>query len=180
MKKYETKRLETERLIIAKGNSNDCKKIYEYDLTKCTEIEDISELVKFEKPIDFIGEDPKKYYEKCEKDKFFDWYVFLKNTKEPVANIMADKENSKEKSIEISYNTHPKHWGNGYVPEALKEISNHLKSLGYKKIVAHVFKGNKKSIRVLEKLGFKYVKKELSFYKPLNKYIDDYEYELDI
>lgn len=178
MKKYETKRLKTERLIIDKGTSFDCKKIYEYDLTKCTGVDGRNELVKFEKPMDFIGKNSKEYYEKCEKDKFFDWYVFLKNTNEPVANIVADRVNEEEKSIEISYNTHPKYWGNGYVPEALKEILKYLKSLGYKKIVTHFFEGNEKSKRVCEKLGFKFQKKELKYFKPGDKYINDYEYIL--
>lgn len=178
MRKYETKRLETKRLILDKGTSSVCKKIYEYDLTKCTGIDGRNEFVKFEKAIDFIGENSKQYYEECEKNKVFDWYVFLKNTNEPVANIMADRENEEEMSIEISYNTHPKYWGNGYVPEALKEISKYLKSLGYKKIIAHFYEGNEKSKRVCEKLGFEFRKTELSYYKPGNKYINDYEYIL--
>ena len=128
MRKYETKRLETKRLILDKGTSSVCKKIYEYDLTKCTGIDGRNEFVKFEKEIDFIGENSKEYYKECEKNKIFDWYVFLKNTNEPVANIIADRENEEEMSIEISYNTHPKYWGNGYAPEALKEISKYLKS----------------------------------------------------
>lgn len=178
MKNYETKRLETERLIIDKGTSEACKKIYEYDLTKCTGIDGRNELVKFEKEIDFIGNDSDSYYKECENDKLFDWYIFLRSTNEPVANIIADRENEEEKSIEVSYNTHPKYWGNGYVPEALKEISNYLKSLGYKKIVAHFYEGNEKSKRVCEKLGFKFQKKELEYFKPGDKFINDYEYIL--
>ena len=58
------------------------------------------------------------------------------------------------------------------------EISNYLKSLGYKKIVAHFYEGNEKSKRVCEKLGFKFQKKELDYFKPGDKYINDYEYIL--
>ena len=80
MKNYETKRLETERLIIDKGTSEVCKKIYEYDLTKCTGIDGRNELVKCKKEIDFIGDNPDRYYKECENDKLFDWYIFLKTT----------------------------------------------------------------------------------------------------
>lgn len=147
-------------------------------LMRCTGIDGRNELVKFEKPMDFIGENSDQYYERCKKEKLFDWYVFLKSNNEPVANIIADKENEAEESIEVSYNTHPKYWGNGYVPEALKEVSKHLKSLGYKKIIAHFYEGNQKSKRVCEKLGFKFQNKQLKYFKPGDKYINDYEYVL--
>ena len=176
--KYETVMLESKRLIIDKGDSKSSKSVYEYDLTKCTNIGGVNKLVKFKEPVNFVGNDPVKYYEECKKNKMFDWYVFLKSDNTCTSNVILEEK--EDDALEISYNTNPKYWGNNYVVEATLEIIKYLKKLGYKKIIAHVFEGNIKSIRVLEKLGFKYIKKELSFYKPLNKYIGDYEYQLDI
>ena len=176
--KYETVLLESKRLIIDKGNSKSSKSVYEYDLTKCTNIGGVNKLVKFNEPKDFVGNDPIKYYEECKKNKMFDWYVFLKSDNTCTSNVILEEK--EDDVLEISYNTNPKYWGNNYVVEAVLEIIKYLKKLGYKKVIAHVYEGNTKSIRVLEKLGFKYVKKDLSFYKPLNKYIYDFEYQIDI
>ena len=180
MRKYETKRLETNRLIIDKGTSLACKKIYEYDLTKCTGVDGRNDLVKLKEGIDFIGENKDEYYKECENERMFDWYIFLKNSNEPIGNIIADRESDKDSSIEISYNAHPDYWGNGYIPEALREIIQYLKKLNYKKIIIHFYEGNDKSKRACEKLGFKFVKKEPKYFKPTNKYINDYEYILMI
>ena len=57
--------------------------------------------------------------------------------------------------------------GNGYIPEALREIIQYLKKLNYKKIIIHFYEGNDKSKRVCEKLGFKFVKKEPKYFKLL-------------
>ena len=53
---YDTVTLTTDRLILGKGTSKDCIKIYEYDLLKCRGIAGEEILVKSEEPIDFIGE----------------------------------------------------------------------------------------------------------------------------
>ena len=62
LNKYDTKTLYTKRLVLKKGISKDSIKVYEYDMLKCRGIlaEEVIEKVK--KPIDFIGEDSKKYY----------------------------------------------------------------------------------------------------------------------
>ena len=181
MNKYETIRLETDRLILDQGNSEDSKFIYQYDYIKCTGIDNQNEIKKLEEPIDFIGDNKKEYYNSCKKEKMYDWYVYLKDKNIPVANIVIDRENEKESSIEASYNTHPEYWGKGYVPEALDKIMSYLKRLGYKKVYIHLYHGNDKSKRVCEKLGFKYVSKKEEFYAPTNKMIMNYEYmkELD-
>ena len=176
MNTYKTEKLETERLIIDKGDSYACKKIYEYDLTKCTGIDGQNELIKFEEPIDFIGDNQEQYYKECEENKIFDWYVYLKDNKIPVANILADREENG--SIEISYNVHPNYWGNGYAPEAIREIIKYLHSVGYIKILIHFYDGNEKSKRVCEKLGFKFVNREEKYYQPTNKKIYENEYAL--
>lgn len=63
-----------------------------------------------------------------------------------------------EKGIwEIGYNLRRDCWGNGYVPEAMQGIIDHIKSVRELKVLEGQFaKGNNKSRRVMEKLGMKY------------------------
>lgn len=105
----------------------------------------------------------------------YDWYLYLKNDNSPVENIIADREDENG-SIELSYNIHPKFWGSGYSFEAIETIIDYLKQQGYKRIVIHFYEGNNKSKRVCEKLKFSLNKKETKYFKPTNKYIDEYEY----
>lgn len=176
MKNYETVTLQTERLILKKGTSSDCQKIYEYDLTKASGIDDQNKFVKFDKPVDFVGDNPTEYYKKCKKEKIFDWYVYLHKNGIPIGNIIADRVDESEKSIELAYNAHPDYWGNGYIPEALEEVIKFLFKLKFKKIVIHFFEGNENSKRVCEKLKFKLVNSEMKYYAPTNKNILEYEY----
>ena len=75
--KYDTKTLYTKRLVLKKGTSNDSIKVYEYVMLKCRGILGEETIEKIKEPIDFIGEDSKKYYEDIAKEKMFDWYIFL-------------------------------------------------------------------------------------------------------
>ena len=179
MKKYETKELKSERLIIKKGDSSASKKVYEYDLTKCTGIDGQNEIIKFAKPIDFIGNNAAEYYMECENEKIYDWYLYLRENNIPVGNVLADREDENG-NIELSYNIHPDYWGYGYAVEAIKSIIEYLKKLNYKRIVIHFYDGNDKSKRVCEKLNFTFNKKEKKFYAPTNKQIDEYEYILEL
>lgn len=154
IKKYDTKELTTNRLIIKKGTSKDCIKIYEYDMLKCRGIggEDVIEKVKT--PIDFIGADYDKYYEKCIKNKMFDWYVYLKDGT-PIANITADREIENINSIELSFNMHPNYWRKGYMKEAVSRVIDYLFEIGYSNIIIGYDTGNKKSALFAKCLGFK-------------------------
>ena len=150
---YETKKLITDRLVIKKGTSEDCIKVYEYDLLKCRGIAGEEELVKTNLPIDFIGNDSKKYYEKCEKNKVYDWYIYLKDGT-PIGNVTADRQNENINSIELAYNLHPNYWRKGYMSEAIAEIINYLFTIGYENIIVGYDTGNYKSKAFAEKLGF--------------------------
>jgi len=154
---YNTTTLITERLILKKGNSEDCIKVYEYDLLKCRGIAGEEKLVKSEYPIDFIGNDTEKYYLECMKNKVYDWYIYLKNGT-PIGNIIADRQNDEINSIELSYNLHPHYWRNGYMTEALIECINYLFSIGYDNIIIGYDTGNYKSKALAEKLEFKHYK----------------------
>ena len=44
LNKYETTELKTNRLILKKGTSEDCVKVYEYDMLKCRGVGDIDKI----------------------------------------------------------------------------------------------------------------------------------------
>lgn len=60
--------------------------------------------------------------------------------------------------IEIGYRLQRKHWGHGYATEVVRKLVSHgIQTLGLKKIVAITAPENRASIRVLEKVGFRYL-----------------------
>ena len=171
--KYDTKTLYTKRLVLKKGTSKDSIKVYEYDMLKCRGILGEEVLEKVKKPIDFIGEDSKKYYEDIAKEKMFDWYIFL-DEKTPIGNITADREIKSLNSIELSFNMHPDYWRKGYMLEAVTKVIEFLFDRGYSNIIIGYDTGNKKSEEFAKKLGFKEYKKITNSYQKNGVNIDTY------
>ena len=88
--------------------------------------------------------------------------VVLKETGEPVGCIglmIGEKSNIEISSdeAEVGYWIGVPYWGQGLIPEAVREILRHgFEDLNLKKIWCGYFEGNKKSRRVQEKCGFIY------------------------
>lgn len=88
--------------------------------------------------------------------------VVLKETEEPVGCIglmIGEKSNIEISSdeAEVGYWIGVPYWGQGLIPEAVREILRHgFEDLNLKKIWCGYFEGNKKSRRVQEKCGFIY------------------------
>lgn len=56
--------------------------------------------------------------------------------------------------IEVGWRLSPKHWGKGFAPEAAREaVRDGFERLGLDEIVSFTARQNKKSIRVMEKIG---------------------------
>lgn len=72
----------------------------------------------------------------------------------------AGKEKGKvEPEVDLGYRFMSQYWGKGYATEAnAASLELGFKTLHLKKIIAMVMPLNTASIRVLEKLGFKYEK----------------------
>ncbi len=97
-------------------------------------------------------------------------YLPFEEMGEPQAWCMVEKEIDKvighlyfhglhQHSAQIAYVLHPDFWGKGYVTEALPELLNiGFLQLDLHKVFAYVAVENRKSIRVLERLGFRKMK----------------------
>lgn len=143
---YETPQLETERLILKRGTLKDLQKVYEYDFTKLRNIAGEFEFKKY---------DPKKIEGwEIPTPETYDWVIYLKETMEPIGNVVADREQKDIKAIELAFNTHPNYWRKGYTSEALIEIMKFLFSQEYENILCGYDDGNFKSKSLGEKLGF--------------------------
>lgn len=143
---YETPQLETERLILKRGTLEDLQKVYEYNFAK---LRDIGGEFVFEKY------DSKKIEGwEIPEPETYDWVIYLKDTMEPIANVVADREQKDIKAIEIAFNTHPNYWRKGYTSEAIIEIMRFLFRQGYENIICGYDEGNFKSKAIGEKLGF--------------------------
>ena len=164
---YETPELETERLILKRGDVSDYRKVYEYDFRKLRDINNVFEFVKLpEGSVDYFAEPEENTY---------DWIVFLKDGMVPISNIVADREREDISSIEIAFNTHPSYWRCGYSMEAIISIMRFLFDKGYKNIICGYDEGNIKSKSLGEKLGFiPYEVKEAAWYLgdvPITSYV---------
>ena len=56
-------------------------------------------------------------------------------------------------AIELGYVIHPAHWNKGYATEALRALIRELFDMGYARVNAGAFEGNRASMRVMEKSG---------------------------
>lgn len=168
--KYITPNLESERLILKRGPLEDYLKVYEYDFTKLRDIagefefikQDLEEISGFDTYAD-------------ENEDVLDWIIYSKENNIPIGNIVADRVNKDNNSIEISYNLHPNYWGKGYMKEAALAVMNYLYSLGFDNIICGYDEGNIKSKKLIDKIGFSpYQIKENAWSKngiPITTYI---------
>lgn len=103
--------------------------------------------------------------------------VCLKSDNKAIGSIslMIGKASSLGLSVEeaeIGYWIGVPFWGNGFIPEAVKELLRHgFEDLNLTKIWCGYFDGNVKSKRVQEKCGFKYHHTRKNAYFPLLKEI---------
>ncbi len=167
---YKTPMLETERLLLKRGQKQDYQKVYEYDFTKLRDIANEFEYVKtdlkdiegFETAADEI-------------DEFYDWIIYLKENNEPIGNITGDREIKELKSTELAFNLHPYYWGKDYMKEAIICIMQYLFENGYDNIMCGYSEGNTKSKRLIEKLGFEYYTKIENAWNKYGISITDYK-----
>ncbi|SHI94759.1 Protein N-acetyltransferase, RimJ/RimL family [Clostridium cavendishii DSM 21758] len=152
----ETPILETGRLILRPFCIEDAQEVFE-----CWESD--SDVAKYmfwishndiNKTIGWIEEEIRK----INSDDWYRWAILLKETDELIGTglIYFEEEYGK---FEIAYNLGKKAWGVGYTTEAMQVVIKFVKEkLGIREIVGRHAKENQASSRVMDKLGFIYVK----------------------
>lgn len=151
-----TPKLETDRLILREIHSDDAEAIFScwmqdenvsrYMWWKASnDISEAKEFVEFE-------------LENLNNDKWDRWIIILKGINEIIGTCLIFFNND-EKHWDISYNLGKKFWGNGYVTEAMSTVIKY--AVEVKKIneisTSYAIE-NLASGRVLQKLGFQFVK----------------------
>lgn len=129
-----------------------------------TDSEFIMELANSKGWLKFIGDrhishhnDAKKYIQKILDTPNFYYSVFqLKTTKDPVG-IVTFLNRSEQKFPDIGFAILPEYQKNGYTLEASRKyLDEVIESNRYKNIIAITIPNNKKSIKLLTKLGLAY------------------------
>ena len=177
---------ETDRLLIKHGQISDYVKVHEYDFNYLQGTQDIFKYVKRD-PNEVISwfknyNSMEEYYDSLEKEKTYEFLLYLKDSNEPIGEISFDRFNEKLKSLEIACWIHPKFWGKGYAKEAIIVLMNYIYSLGYDNIVYSYDEGNERSKKLSDKIGFNKLNTidTYNYFGEVKKYInvmskDDYK-----
>ena len=162
--KYETPILETDRLILKRGTYEDFVKVYEYDFTYLRNIAGEFEFVKYD------PEKLKGWENAGDEDYTLDFIMFLKDNNEPIGNLVVDRYNKEENSLEISCNLHPSYWRLGYMSEALLKVMDYVyTNLNIDNIIYGYAEENYKSKGLSDKIGFLYDSESIGHYKRIDK-----------
>lgn len=146
--------LNTDRLILRRWEENDAEALFKYASDPAvgpiagwsphTSVENSREIIKT------VLSEPEIYA------------VILKETGQPVGSIglklgKASNIGIPETEGEVGYWIGVPYWGQGLIPEAVREIMRYgFEDLNLEKIWCGYFDGNEKSKRVQEKCGFRY------------------------
>lgn len=148
--------IETERLILRKIREDDANAMF----TNWASDDEVTKFLTFHSHKSI--EDTKRiityWLEEYKKPDTYRYGIVLKSTNELIGAI--DVVNYHEGNPEIGYCLSKSHWNKGIMSEACKALCNFLFDRGYKEIVIEALENNTRSIRVIEKCGFKFTHKE--------------------
>lgn len=145
--------LETERLILRPMASEDIDFVFDHfsdpevhqyllDEPPVTEYAQAQEIVEF-----YLEPDGKAYNR---------WVIVQKFDDQPIGTCGYHKWDKRYFRAEIGYDLNPACWGQGYMFESLgAAITNGFEQMGLNRIDALVYVENERSIKLLQRLGFK-------------------------
>lgn len=148
--------IETERLIFRGIDESDAKLIVEW--------RSAPEVYKyFKSPHEITVEEHLNWYNNTylTNDNRFDWMCIEKKSKNRIGVFGLCKEDDR---VEVNYLLIPEVQHKGYATEAIRSLVNYASgNWNIRNIVAEIHEENIPSIKLIEKLGFKVVKKEEQF-----------------
>jgi len=146
--------LETERLLlkniglddqefILSQFSNDTINRYLFDAEPMTCLDDAIELINF-----YIQAEPRLQHR---------WIIVSKSGQEKFGTCGFHCWNQKDRSVEVGYDLCEAFWGKGYMTEAMQAIISFAgQQMGVREIRACIYVENERSIRLAERMGFKF------------------------
>lgn len=148
----ETPRLETERLVLRPITVEDMGFVYELfsrpETNRYSGHESLSSL-----------EEAKNMYDKYMKPgspNRFRLAVELKETGGPVGTLGLYSYSERDRRAELGYDLLEEHWGRGIMTEAVREVVRYgFEVLGLNRVEATMDPLNTRSVRLVERLGFK-------------------------
>ena len=145
-------RLETERLLLRAITSDDRFAIFENYSDP-----DVANWF-FDQPYSHIEQADQiiqEFIKKSIEGEGLAWAILLKESGEFVGTCSYENFDNRLRG-EIGFDLAKKHWGRGYMTEALKAIIDYgFAVLDLVKIEAHTYSRNSRARRMLERLGFK-------------------------
>lgn len=148
-----TKRLETNRLILRKFTIEDAEAMYRNWVTD-------PECCKFlpwnvHQNIDETKSIVQKWVNEYENGSYH-WVVELKSNHEIIGSISVVRLHEEHKTAEIGYCYGSKFWNHGYATESLRRVLEYLlKECGFYLVECGHISGNPASGRVMQKVGMK-------------------------
>ena len=107
------------------------------------------------------------------------WVIVQKNDKQPIGTCGYHKWDQRNFRAEIGYDLHPNFWGQAYMTEALKAVINTgFENMGLNRIEALVSVENNRSVRLLQRLGFRQDGVLREYYCFDTKFYDHYVFSL--
>ena len=159
-------KLETERLILRKFKVEDAKEVFK----NWTSDDEVAKFVRWsthksiEETKEWLAQEEKNY----SNNNYYTWGIELKEIGELIGSMSAIFRKEDDERYEIGYAIGREYWNNGYTTEALKCIMNYLiNDIGIKKFICSHAKQNPVSGKVMQKVGFKYVKDD--YYETFDK-----------
>ena len=150
---------ETERLIVRKFKVEDAQRLYENHLD-----EEVRKWFPNESYADLEeAQDAIRFYADCVDHERLPFVlgVVLKETRELIGDAGISEVEGNPGETEIGYCIGVKYRGKGYATELLRAVSDFVVSyFGISVIWGRVVNGNEASAKVLEKNGYRFVRKE--------------------
>ena len=150
-----TKTIETERLILRQFKPEDAHALVYNWATE----DKVTKWVPWpsHENVDETKEILSEWIPNYENPNYYKWAIELKSTGEIVGDISIVRVYEDVACGELGYCMGSKWWGNGIMPEAGKAVIKYLfEEVGFNKIHAGYFADNKKSGRVMQKIGMTY------------------------
>lgn len=141
--------LETERLILRPWKENDVK-----DLQEGLNNLEVSKWLAFV-PYPYTLEDAKKFITSAFNSNNYEFAIVLKSENKVIGGTSLANINEEDKSASGGIWISQKYWGKGYGKEAFgKRVEFAFNDLNLEKLQNGYFKGNEKSLKMQESLGY--------------------------